>query len=118
MEAKLLAIKYSINQTIQVSGVSYIIVITDAIHVAYQIFDSFIHPYQHQLITILKDLRGVKIEEGRLNLFPFLFIFFLFDFISLFSIFRTTGVRVDQSRHHIKSPDGKVTRQITRLGRI
>jgi len=58
MEVKLLAIRYGINQTIQVLGISHIIIITDTIYMAYQIFDSFIHPDQHQLIAILKDLRG------------------------------------------------------------
>ena len=46
----------------------------------------------------------------------FSFFIFLFDFISLFFIFRTTEVRVDWSCCHIKSPDGKVTRQIMKLG--
>jgi len=44
-EAKLFAIRYGINQAIQIPGVSHIILITDAIHAAYQIFDSLIHPY-------------------------------------------------------------------------
>jgi len=45
---------------------------------------------------------NVKIKESRLDLFSFLFIFyFYFYFISLFSIFRTTRVRVDRSHHHI-----------------
>ena len=58
-------------------------------------------------------------RSKKVNLTSFLFFFyFLFDFISLFSIFRTTGVRVDWSCYQIKSPDGEVTRQITRLGRI
>jgi len=45
---------------------------------------------------------SVKIKEGGLNLFYFSFHFlFSFWFIFQFSIFRTTRVRVDQSRHHI-----------------
>jgi len=44
-EAKLFAIRYGINQAIQIPGISYIILITDVIHAAYQIFDSLIHPY-------------------------------------------------------------------------
>lgn len=44
-EAKLFAIRYGINQAIQILGISYIILITDTIHAAYQIFDSLIHPY-------------------------------------------------------------------------
>ena len=44
-------------------------------------------------------LRSKKVD---LTYFIFLFIFYFpFDFISLFSIFRTTGVRVAWSRHHI-----------------
>ena len=50
--------------------------------------------------------------------FHFIFLFFFF-YLILFSIFRTTRVRVYQSHHHIKSQvDGKVTRLITRLGRM
>ena len=45
--------------------------------------------------------RLVKIKEGGLDLFYFSFYFyFLFD-LFLFSIFRKTRVRVDQSCHHI-----------------
>jgi len=39
---------------------------------------------------------SVKIKEGGLDLF-----YFSFQFIFLFSIFRTTRVRVDQSCYHI-----------------
>ena len=43
-----------------------------------------------------------RLKKVNLTYFIFIFIFnFPFDFISLFSIFRTTGVRVDQSCHHI-----------------
>jgi len=44
-EAELFAIRYEINQAIQVPDVSYIIVITDAIYVVQCIFNSTIHPY-------------------------------------------------------------------------
>jgi len=43
-----------------------------------------------------------RLKKVDLTYFIFIFIFYFpFDFISLFSIFRTTGVRVDQSCHHI-----------------
>jgi len=50
------------------------------------------------------------------TLFFFLFILFYFILFYFISIFRTTRVRVYQSRCHIKSQvDGKITRLITRL---
>ena len=58
-EAELFAIRCGINQAIQIPEASHIIVITDSIHVAHQIFDSSIHPYQQQSITISKDLRSL-----------------------------------------------------------
>ena len=48
-EAKLFAIHYGINQVIQVS---YIIVITNTIHLVKHIFDLLIYLYQLQLIVI------------------------------------------------------------------
>jgi len=45
-KAKLFAIRCGINQTIQVTNSSYIIIITNAIHSAQYIFDSSIHSYQ------------------------------------------------------------------------
>jgi len=56
-EAELFAIRYSINQAIQVSKVSHIIVITDTIYMMYQIFNLSVHSYQQQSIAISKDLR-------------------------------------------------------------
>jgi len=44
-EAKLLAIRYGINQATQLLNVNHIIVITDSIHTAHQIFDLLIHLY-------------------------------------------------------------------------
>jgi len=46
-EAELFIIRCGINQTIQIPNVAYIIIITNAMHVVYCIFDSSIHPYQH-----------------------------------------------------------------------
>ena len=54
-EIKLFAIRYGINQAIQISDISHIIVITDIIHLVRQIFDSSIHLYQLQSIVIAQD---------------------------------------------------------------
>jgi len=45
-EAKLFAIRYGINQAIQIPGISCIIIITNTLHVAQRIFNSTIHLYQ------------------------------------------------------------------------
>ena len=55
-EAKLFAIRYSINQILHFNNISKIIVIIDFIYVAHKIFDSSAHPYQISLATILLDL--------------------------------------------------------------
>jgi len=57
-EVKLLAIRCRINQVIQVTDVTCIIIITDAIHSVRQIFDSLSHSYQLQSITITQDLKA------------------------------------------------------------
>ena len=57
-KVELFTIRYGINQAIQVENATYIIVITDAIHAARQIFDSFFHPYQLYSIVILQNLRA------------------------------------------------------------
>ena len=51
-ETELFAIRYGINQVVQVANISHIIVITDAIHLVRQIFDLSFHSYQLQSITI------------------------------------------------------------------
>ena len=56
-EAELFIIRCGINQTIQIPNVAHIIIITNAMHIVYCIFNSSIHPYQHQSIAILKELR-------------------------------------------------------------
>jgi len=53
-EAELFAVRCSINQ---VHDVIHIIIITNAIHLARRIFDSSLHSYQLQSITISQDLR-------------------------------------------------------------
>jgi len=65
-EAELFTIKYSINQAIQSSEVSCIIVITDSIHMTHQIFYSSVHLYQQQLIAISKIL--VVLQQTFINL--------------------------------------------------
>ena len=56
-EAELFAIRYSINQAINLPGISKIIVITDSIYMTRLIFDFFIHPSQVHSATISKELR-------------------------------------------------------------
>jgi len=55
---ELFAIRYGINQAIQIPEVFHIIVIINAIHLVKRIFDFTIHPYQLQLIAIAHDLRA------------------------------------------------------------
>jgi len=56
-EAELFAIRCSINQTVQIPDVAYIIVVIDVMYAAYHIFNSSIYySYQHQSIAILKEL--------------------------------------------------------------
>ena len=55
-EAELFAIRCGINQVIQVTDISCIIVITNAIHLVRCIFDLLSHPYQIQSIAIAQDL--------------------------------------------------------------
>lgn len=57
-KTELFTIRYGINQVVQVQDVKNIIVITNTIHAARHIFDSSIHPYQLQSITIVQDLRA------------------------------------------------------------
>ena len=55
-KAKLFTIRCRINQAIQVFNASYIIIITDSIYLANQIFDSSSYSYQLQFIAIAQDL--------------------------------------------------------------
>ena len=57
IEAELFAIRYGINYSIQLQDISHIIVVTDAIPTAKQIFDTLIHLYQLHSIVISKDLK-------------------------------------------------------------
>jgi len=56
MEVELFALRCGINQIIQISSSSHIIVITDALYIVQKIFDSSIHRYQLQPIVISKNL--------------------------------------------------------------
>jgi len=56
-EAKLFAIRCSINQAINLPGISKIVVVTDSIHTAKRIFDSLIYSFQTYLASISKELR-------------------------------------------------------------
>jgi len=57
-KTELFAIKCKINQVVQITNVSHIIVITNAIYLVRCIFDSLSHSYQFQSITIAQDLRA------------------------------------------------------------
>jgi len=56
-ETELFVIRCRINQVIQVTDTSHIIIVTNAIHLVRHIFDSSSHLYQLQSIVIAQDLR-------------------------------------------------------------
>ena len=56
-EAKLFAIRCSINQACSIGNISKIVVITNSIHVAKKIFDYGSHPFQIHSAAILSELR-------------------------------------------------------------
>ena len=56
-EAKLFAIRYSINQATWLSNINQIIIIMDLIHATKRIFGSSIHSYQIQSLFISRELR-------------------------------------------------------------
>ena len=56
-EAKLFAMRCSINQACSKDNISKIVVITDSIHSAKHIFDSSMHPFQSHSAAILSKLR-------------------------------------------------------------
>jgi len=55
-EAKLVAIRCSINQTTNHNFISTIIVVMDSIHVIKKIFDPSSHSFQKHMVSILKEL--------------------------------------------------------------
>jgi len=74
IEAKPFAIRYGINQAIQIPDASHIIVITNAIYLARQIFDSSIYLYQLQSIAIAQDFGEFfnKNTQNSINFWDFL----------------------------------------------
>ena len=56
-KAKLFAIRCGLNQTTQLTNIKYIIVVTNSIYVTKKIFNSSIHPYQVQTLSISKKLK-------------------------------------------------------------
>jgi len=56
-EAKLFTIRCGINQTTSYNGVSKIIIVTDSIYSAKNIFDPASNPYQIYTSSILKELQ-------------------------------------------------------------
>jgi len=63
IETELFAIRYSISLATQLQNIRKIIVITNAILVAKQIFDLSVYPYQLHSITISSNLRGFFNED-------------------------------------------------------
>ena len=57
-EAELFTIRYGINQTTSISGISKIVVITDSPHAAQRIFDSLLHLFQIHSMSISNKLRN------------------------------------------------------------
>ena len=62
-EAKLFAIRYSINQVSTKKDISKIIVVTDSIHAAKKIFDLLLHLYQIHVVAILNEIRKFFINN-------------------------------------------------------
>ena len=57
IEAELFAIRCGINQATHAAGISKIIVVTNLIHTAREIFDLLSHPFQSYVAIILKELQ-------------------------------------------------------------
>jgi len=56
-KVKIFAIRYGINQAINILEISKIVVIIDLIHIAKRIFDLSIYLFQIHLVSIFKELR-------------------------------------------------------------
>jgi len=63
IKAKLFVIRCGLNQTTQLTNIEHIIVVTDSIHTAKKIFNSSIHLYQVQTLSISKELREFFIRN-------------------------------------------------------
>jgi len=70
IKAELFTIRCSINQAVNLLEISKIIIITDFIHAARSIFNSFIHPFQVHSATISKELRKFFLTNNN-NLIEF-----------------------------------------------
>jgi len=55
-KAKLVAIRYGINQATNYNFISTIIIVMDSIYMAKKIFDPFSHPFQKHAVSILREL--------------------------------------------------------------
>ena len=62
-KAKLFVIRCGLNQTTQLTNIEHIIFVTNSIHVAKKIFNSSIHLYQVQTLSIFKELREFFIRN-------------------------------------------------------
>jgi len=69
-EAELFVIRCSINQAVNLPGITKIIVIIDSIHMARFIFDSSIYLFQVHLAAISKELRKFFLTNNN-NLIEF-----------------------------------------------
>jgi len=63
-EAKLFVIKYSINQTTNILGISKIVVITDLLHATWRIFNLSLHSYQIHVAFMSNELRRFFIKNN------------------------------------------------------
>ena len=65
MEVELFTIRCGINQACIKENVSKIIIVTDSIHAAKEIFDSKLHPFQSHTVAILNELRNFFIKDHK-----------------------------------------------------
>ena len=63
-EVELFAISYGLNQAIWLTNIEHIIIITDFIQAAKNIFNSSIHLYQIQLVGISKEITSIPLISG------------------------------------------------------
>ena len=88
-EAKLFTIRCSINQAINSTDISKIIVITDSIHAARKIFDLLSHLFQIYTVNILKELH-VFFSHSWWNLIEFWECFSRYQEYSMKYIYSTS----------------------------
>ena len=63
IEAKLLAIRYDINQVTNLNSINKIIIITNSIHAVKRIFDPSLHPFQIHMASISDELRKFFVKN-------------------------------------------------------